>query len=426
MATGPLSGVRILEFSQIVSLPFGGAVLSDMGAEVIKVEAMTGDPHRNLGAVVPGEGKRFQSLNRGKRSIAIDLRTEQGQATIHRLVRDVDVVTCNYRIGVPERLGIDYETLRQHNPSLIYCEVTGFGNAGPMADRGGTDIVASAYSGLMAGDRKVTEQGLPANITAISLADYVCGFSVAVGVSSALYHRAQTGEGQKIESSLLASALAVQDTQIMRDPVSDAVQRDPMMEAVNEARARRAPYTELLEVYRGRAGAPISAFYAFWRSYYTKDGIVVLGALTPPGREGARKVLGLEPDGSDQPGFDARDPANVAKAEALITYVEEQMLTRTTAEWVLAFGDAGVPVAPLNLPEDMADDPQVEAMGLITEIEHTTGTQRVAGPIVKMSVTPPAVQGPSPALGEGTDELLRNAGFDESEIATLRELGVIG
>ena len=248
MATGPLSGIRILEFSQIVSLPFGGAVLSDMGAEVIKVEAVTGDPHRNLGAVVPGEGKRFQSLNRGKRSIAVDLQTEEGQATIHRLVRDVDVVTCNYRFGVPQRLGIDYETLKQHNPALIYCEVTGFGNAGPMADRGGTDIVASAYSGLMAGDRKVTPEGLPANITAISLADYVCGFSVAVGVSSALYHRAQTGEGQKIESSLLASALAVQDTQIMRDPVSDAVQRDPMMEAVNEARERTAPYTEILDV----------------------------------------------------------------------------------------------------------------------------------------------------------------------------------
>jgi len=211
----------------------------------------------------------------------------------------------------------------------------------------------------------------------------------------------------------------------MRDPVSDAVQRDPMMEAVNEARERTAPYTEILDVYRGRAGAPVSAFFAFWRSYYTKDGIVVLGALTPPGRRGARKVLGLEPDGSDQPGFDARDPANIAQAEELLAYVEEQMLTRTTAEWVLAFGEAGVPVAPLNLPEDMADDPQVEAMGLMSEIEHTTGKQRVAGPVVKMSVTPPAVQGSSPALGEDTDALLRDAGFGDAEIAKLRELGVI-
>ncbi len=426
MATGPLSGVRILEFSQIVSLPFGGVVLSDMGAEVIKVEALTGDPHRNLGAVVPGESKRFQSLNRGKSSIAVDLRSEQGRATIHRLVQGVDVVTCNYRYGVAERLGIDYETLREHNPALIYCEVTGFGNAGPMRDRGGTDIVASAYSGLMAGDRKVDEQGLPANITAISLADYVCGFSVAVGVSSALYHRAQTGEGQKIESSLLASALAVQDTQIMRDPVHDAVQRDPMMAVVDAARARNVPYTELLDVYRGRRGQARSAFFAFWRSYYTQDGVVVLGALTPPGRTAARAVLGIAEDGSDLPDFDASDPANVERAEALISRIEELMLARTTAEWVQAFGEAGVPVSPLNLPEDMADDPQVAAMGMMTEIEHTTGTQRVAGPIVNMSVTPPAVQGPSPALGQHTDEVLRAAGFEEGEIAALRDQGVIG
>ncbi len=425
MASGPLNGVRILEFSQIVSLPFGGAVLSDLGAEVIKVEPLSGDPHRNLGAVVPNESKRFQSLNRGKRSLAVDLRTEAGRDAIYRLLPGVDVVTCNYRFGVAERLGIDYETLKAHRPSLIYCEVTGFGNDGPMRDRGGTDIVANAYSGLMAGDRKINEDGLPANITAISLADYVCGFSVAVGICSALYHRELTGEGQKIDSSLLASALAVQDTQVMRDPVHDAVLRDPMMASVDEARARNVGYAELLDVYRGRRGAPRSAFFAFYRSYQAKDGVVVLGALTPAGRVAARKVLGITDDQSDQPGFDARDPANVESADRLISTVEELLRTRTVAQWVRDFGDAGVPVSPLNLPEDMADDPQVQAMGMMAEIEHATGTQRVPGPVVRMSATPTAVQGASPALGADTDLVLRYAGFSDEELAALHDDGVI-
>ncbi|MDP6606099.1 MAG: CoA transferase [Dehalococcoidia bacterium] len=425
MVSGPLSGVRILEFSQIVSLPFGGAVLSDLGAEVIKVEPLRGDPHRNLGAVVPNESKRFQSLNRGKRSLAVDLNTAAGREAIYRLVQEVDVVTCNYRFGVAERLGIDYETLKAHNPALIYCEVTGFGNEGPMRNNGGTDIVANAYSGLMAGDRKINEDGLPANITATSLADYVCGFSAAVGVCSALYHRQRTGEGQKIDASLLGSALAVQDTQIMRDPVSDAVMRDPMMAAIDEARARNVSYTELLDVYRGRRGVPRSAFFAFYRAYETKDGIVVLGALTPAGRVAARKVLDLGEDGSDLPDFDARDPANIEAADCLITSVEELMRTRTVTEWVKDFGEAGVPVAPLNLPEDMADDPQVLAMGMMTEIEHTTGKQRVPGPVVRMSVTPTAVQGASPALGVDTELVLRYAGFSDEELSALRDEGAI-
>ena len=230
MASGALHGVRILEFSQIVSLPFGGCILSDLCADVIKVEPLTGDPHRNRGAVVPQQGKRFLSLNRGKRSLALDLGRAEGRELIYRLMPQIDVATSNYRHGVAERLGIDYETLKRYRADLVFCEVTGFGSRGAMSERAGTDIVANAYSGLMAGDRKVDDEGVPANITALSLADYAAGFSAAVGVCAALHHRALTGEGQRVETSLLAAALAIQDTAVMREPVHDAVIRDPMMD----------------------------------------------------------------------------------------------------------------------------------------------------------------------------------------------------
>ena len=426
MASGALHGVRIFEFSQIVSLPFGGCILSDLCADVIKVEPLTGDPHRNRGAVVPQQGKRFLSLNRGKRSLALDLGRAEGRELIYRLMPQIDVATSNYRHGVAERLGIDYETLKRYRADLVFCEVTGFGNRGAMSERAGTDIVANAYSGLMAGDRKVDDEGVPANITALSLADYAAGFSAAVGVCAALHHRALTGEGQRVETSLLAAALAIQDTAVMREPVHDAVIRDPMMEQIGEARSRGASYPELLGLYdRGRRAGG-SAFRGYYRSYQAKDGIVVLGALTPAGRNGARRVLGITDDGSDAPDFDARDPGNVERAAELIAEITERMRTRTVAEWIEAFAAEGVPVAPLNLPEDMADDPQVQAMGMMLELEHpVTAKQSVAGPIVSMSATPTSIDRASPGLGDDTDEVLRLAGLAPAEIAQAREAGVI-
>ena len=426
MASGPLDGIRILEFSQIVALPFGGCIMSDLGADVIKVEALTGDPHRNLGAVIPKEGKRFHSLNRGKRSLAVDLQQPAGRELIYRLMPQIDVVTINFRHGVARRLGIDYEVLKAYSAGLIYCEMTGFGNRGPMAERAGTDIVASAYSGLMVGDQKIDDDGLPLNVTALSLADYCAGFSAAIGVSSALYHRALTGEGQKIETSLLAGALAVQDTVVMREPVHDASNRDPMMEQVEQARARGAPYSEILRLREGARFGARSPFRGYWRAYDTKDGTIVLGALTPAGRSGARRVLGITDDPSDDADFDATDPRNIELAEALQARIVEQMRTRTADDWADTFAVEGVPVSPVHLPEEMADDPQVQAMGMMSEIEHPlTGRQLVPGPVVGMSATPPEVQRASPALGADTDDVLAMAGLDASEIEVAREAGLV-
>ena len=423
---GPLDGVRVLEFSQIVALPFNGAVMSDLGAEIIKVEPLAGDPHRNRGTVMPNEGKRFQSLNRGKQSVAVDLRDPRGLAFIHKLVPTVDVVTINYRPGVSKRLGIDYETLREMHPGLIYCEITGFGNRGPMGDRGGTDIVANGYSGLMMADQKIDIHGQPANISAISLADYCAGFSATVGITSALYHRVITGKGQKLETSLLQAALAVQDTVVMREPVHDATLRDPMVAEINELRENGSEYQDVMAAYvRGRGATRVAA-RAYYSTYQVKDGSMVLGALTPANRLAARTVLGIDHDPSDEPDFDESQQESMDLATALHDEMRATLRTRTLADWLDAFTRAGVPVAPVNMPEEMSDDPQVEAMGFMRDLEHPLfGPQRLAGPVVSMSETPTDIRGVSPALGADTESVMLSAGMSPDDIDTLRQEGVI-
>jgi crotonobetainyl-CoA:carnitine CoA-transferase CaiB-like acyl-CoA transferase len=423
---GPLDGIRVLEFSLIVAMPFNGILLSDFGADVIKVEPLTGDPYRDAGAVVPGEGKRFQSLNRGKRSLAVDLATEGGRQLLYRILPQIDVVTINYRPGVAERLGIDYETLSAIHPGLIYGNLTGFGPRGPMAGAGATDIAATAYAGLVAGDGKLGPHGEPQGLTP-AIADYTTGTAIGMAICAALLHRERTGEGQLIEGSLLQSALAIQDVYVMRQPVTDASMRDPMMDDVEQLRAEGAPYADQLarrQLYRNSGAAPPRLYY---RSYVARDGAIVLGCLTRATRDGARGVLDMQHDNSDEPEFDSTDPETRRQTEVWIDEIEAKVRLEPVAHWLQRFRDVGVPVAPVQFAEELADDPQVEAMGIMIDLDHeVTGPQRVVGPIVSMSKTPTAARRAAPALGSHTTELLAELGLTLDEITAFRANNIIG
>ena len=264
---------------------------------------------------MPNEGKLFQNFNRGKRSLVVDLHRAEGRALIQRLVPQVDVVVVNYRLGVAQRLGIDYETLRAIRPDLIYVESTGFGTRGPMAAKPASDIVAQAYSGLMAGEGKVAEGGEPLPLKAGAWADYFTGVATAMGVTSALYHRERTGEGQKISGSLLRSAMFAQSQIVMREPVSDSAVRDVVMAKVDEARARGADYREVIAIRM--AGRDLGTQFAlYYNGYQAKDGGLILGALTKANRDAMRGVLGLDGERCDDPGYDALDPVNLAEGTA--------------------------------------------------------------------------------------------------------------
>ena len=423
-ARGALAGVRVLEFSQIVAGPFAGLALSDLGADVVKVEPLEGEARRNSGAVVPNEGKYFQSLNRGKRSLTVDLGRPEGQSLIHRIVPAFDVVLINYRAGVAARLNIDYPTLSKLNPGLIYANITGFGETGPYATRGGSDIVAQAYSGILAAEAKTDDHGAPAPIISTTLIDRTSGLAAAMGICAALYHRAMTGEGQELQLSLLQTGLELLSHQVMREPVHDATLRDPLLAELQATRASGAHYDELAAI-RKRQGPRFASHRLYYGGYHTGEGALVLGALTQQNRDAVRAILAMS-DPTDSPDFDAADAVNCERIDHWRAEIQERLLAKPAQEWVEIFLQAGVPASVVNFPEEMADDPQVVATGMMADLVHpVTGPQRVVGPLVRMSRTPSAATRSAPPLGHHTREILGEAGLATSEIDSLVEAGIV-
>ncbi len=422
--TGPLAGVRMLEFSQIIAGPVAGVYLSDLGVDVVKVEPPRGDDRRNTMAVVPNEGKYFQSLNRGKRGLVVDLQRPEGRALIHRIIPTFDVVTINYRPGVAERLEIDYQTLSAFKPDLIYVNITGFGRGGPESNRAGSDIVAQAYSGLMATEGKTEEGGAPKFIQSAPYADRASAIVVAMGVSSALYHRAKTGEGQELEVSLLQTALDLLSRHVMQEPVHDATLRDPMVDQIHALQHEGRPYSEALEV-RTDHFTRYATQRLYYRGYHTKEGAVVLGSLTRANRAAVRRVLGID-DPTDDPDFDAAHPGWPDQFAVWQQRVQTRMYEETADEWVRRFDEVGVPASVVHFAEEMGNDPQVEAMEMMSDLVHpVTGPQRVVGPVVRMSKSPPLAQRHAPVFGADSAEVLREAGIEDEEIATLLANGTI-
>jgi len=421
---GPLAGIRVLEFSQIVAGPFAGIALSDFGADVVKVEPPEGENRRNSGAVVPNEGKYFQSLNRGKRSLTVDLGKPAGQALIRRIVPAFDVVLLNYRAGVAERLGIDYAALSKIRPGLIYANITGFGETGPYVQRAGSDIIAQAYSGIMASEGKVDEYGAPATITSSTYLDRTTGLAAVMGICAALYHRARTGEGQEIHVSLLHTALELQSDRVMREPVHDSVGRDPLIAEIHAKRDAGAPYDEIAAIRKSQ-GPRFASHRLYYGGYHTKKGAIVLGAITHRTRNTIRSILDFR-DPTDDPDFNAADPENRQRIEEWRAEIQSRLLEREAEDWVAVFLEAGVPASVVNQPEDMADDPQVIAAGMMVPMEHpVTGPQTVVGPMVRMSLTPTAAQRSSPPLAAHTREVLLECGLSAAEVEELVRDGVV-
>ena len=426
---GALDGVKVLEVTQIIAGPMCGVMLSDLGAEVIKIESAAGDGMRLLGQFVPGESKGFHVFNRGKRGIVLDLQQAEGQAIVHRLIAQMDVFLINARPGVPERLGVDYETLRRHNPSLIYLENTAYGPTGPSAHRAGADIIAQAYSGLMAGDEKFDAHGSPDLITATTPADFAAAFSSTIAVCAALFHRERTGEGQKIDTSLLASALMLQNAFSSRLPASDAILLDPMLEGLQAVRERGGSYRELIGARGGIRALVGGAFLLYYGGYQTSDGAIMLGCVTPANRNQVRGALSVsvEDDPTDAGDFNPLADGSreiVARARAVIS---ERFRSGTTDYWIAQLDAVGAPAAQVNLPEEMIDDPQVRALEIMIDLEHRlTGPETMVGAPFTMSATPPAPQGASPPLDADTNAVLAEYGYDEDEIASLRASGAAG
>ena len=420
---GPLAGVRVLEFSQIIAGPFGCQNLADMGAEVIKVEPPEGEAWRQFSQFMPGESKWFQSLNRGKRSLVLALREAEAQEIVHRLIPEIDVVVINYRPDVAARLGLDYETLRAIRADLIYVDNTAFGRQGPWAQRPGYDIVAQAVSGLMALDGKLDDNGTAPSPISSPVADYGTGIVIAMGVCAALFHRAQTGEGQMVETTLLNTALAMQGSSVMQLPAADAIPEAKMAQ-VNALRESGASYAEIQEAYKDRGAQ--GALNIYYRCYETRDGAVAIGALSASLWAKVRAALGTEFLGFADPELDPTDPGQFAAAVESVREIEAGVREHSTEYWLQRFDDHGVPSGPINFAEELAVEPQVVANEMVVDLDHDlAGWQRQVGPLMKMSGTPTAPQGSSPPLGRDTDEIVGSAGYTAEELADLRGRGIV-
>ncbi|MCP4037607.1 MAG: CoA transferase [bacterium] len=420
---GLLSGVRVLEFSLIFSAPYAGVQLSDLGAEVIKVEPPGGEPFRYMGTPVPGYAKSFQWANRGKQSLVVDLKKPESAEVVRRLLANTDVVLINYRPGVAKQLGLDYETLSAIKPDLIYADINGFGTEGPLAELPASDIVAQAYGGAVALDAKLDELGAPVG-PALPVGDLPSGIAAAMGISAALYRRQRTGEGQRLSVSLLRTVMQMGFIHTMVEPVNDEVLRDFIVKEIERRRAAGSSYAELISVRSelGFRGSPMSLYFSGYRA---KDGGLVLGALTPANRDAFRSVLGIDDDPSDQPGFDGSDPDNQNKIEALRDRIRNILMEKTVEEWTQLFVEAGAPGAPVILPEDLPQHPQagLQFMELESEI---TGPQQQVRPLIELPAKPDPPRSAAPVIGGHSERVLREVGgYEDVEINALREAGVV-
>ena len=418
---GPLQGVKVVEFTEIIAGPLAGMLLADMGADVTKVEAPWGDPWRLTQSFSPNESRNFLAYNRGKRSLTLDLTSPTASQILSRLIPEADVVLVNYRPDVALKLGVDYEALRALNPNLIYCENTTFGRSGPDAERPGYDIIIQAMSGLMAAEGKIFE-GSPQHIWSSPLVDTAAGLCLAWCVCGALYSREHTGRGQMIETTLLGTALMLLGSRVVQVESLDRESRNDTVEALSAMREAGIPFHEMVEIHQEEHPATSGTIY--YRTYQTRNGAIAVGCLSDPLRRRLLDALNLR-DIRFETDYDSDSPAALAFNAELIRQAEKIFGEKTSEVWLELLENRGIPAGPVRFVEELFDDPQVAANHLVVDLEHAeAGKIKMAGLLANFSDTPLEASTP-PALGQHSDVILGELGFTAQQIEAWREGGVI-
>ena len=422
---GPLEGVRVLEFATILAVPSCGVHLSDMGAEVIKVEPPSGDPHRGAQPIIPGEGKGFVAMNRGKRGVCVDMTRPEAREVIQRLVRDVDVVLVSLKPSDLPRFGLTYEELREVNPQLIYLEHQPFGEMGPYGGEGGYDVVVQGMSGTAT---MMARSNGPAPATVVpAIADMTTGVASALAVVAALRHRDRTGEGQRVRSSLLMSSILLAGNRTFWFGANDPDRFEAFARDLEAARKRGADFEEQRELYLNTfvPGATLGA-NTYFRYYRTSDGTISVGSTSPTINARIRRVLDLE-DPRTEPDFDITDPADRRRLRDSVEACEARLTERTSAKWIATFLADGIPSGPVNWAPESFEEPQIVENRFYAELDHDLlGPHKTFGPIVQMDASPLRTHGSSPPLDRDTQAVLEQAGYTTEELAALRAAGVIG
>ena len=385
---GPLNGIRVLDFTSFIAGSYGAMLLGDMGADVLKIESPGGDNARHWGPFIEGESRMFQAWNRNKRGISVDLKTEQGRQVVYDLARTADVAMENFRPGVAARLGIDYDALSRLNPGLVYASSSAFGGSGPYAQRPGYDPVLQSMAG--AAHMQQLMNGVAA-ICPVAVSDYMAAVLTVCSINAALLHRERTGEGQRIETSLLQAIMSAQ-AQSYLQPLEAEITGPPGI----------FPY----------------------RMFAAADGPIFIAAGTDKFWRLFCEAIGRD-DLARDPRYET-NPQRVSNAAALSDEIDPIVARRPARELEAELIAVGVPCAAVRSAEEFFDDPQVEAMAMSQVVRHPQlGNLRMAGVPWHFSQTPGTIRRPAPRLGEHTGEVLAELGYGAERIAGLEASGAV-
>jgi formyl-CoA transferase len=373
-----LGGIRILDLSRVLAGPFCTQLLGDLGAEVIKIEQPgKGDDTRHWGPPwFHGESAYYLSCNRNKKSVTINLQAEAGRDLIRQMARHCDVLVENFKVGTMQKWGLDYAALRELNPRLIYCAITGYGQTGPLASRPGYDFIIQAQGGIMSLTGEA--EGEPSKV-GVAIADIVTGLYAHSAILAALFHRERTGEGQFIDIALLDAQVSWLANVAMNYLISGELPK-----RYGNAHPNVVPY----------------------QTFATADGHLALGVGNDGQFQRLCEQLGLPELGRD-PRFQT-NTSRVQNRDVLIAQLQKVFLQRTAVEWVEQLTAAGIPAGPINNVAQILADPQIAAREMVVEIAHASGAPlKLLGLVPKFSATPARVQSPPPLLGQHTEEVLR-------------------
>ncbi|MBD1380926.1 CaiB/BaiF CoA transferase family protein [Metabacillus arenae] len=393
---GPLKGVKVLDASQIMAGPYCTMVLADLGAEVIKIEKVNGgDDSRQMGPYVNGESTCFFQINRNKKSVALNLKTEEGKKIFNELAKEADIMVENYRPGVTKSLGIDYESMNQLNEGMIYCSISGFGQTGPYSHKGGFDLVAQGMTGLMSMTGLPGERPLKSGV---AVYDIGAGITAAYAILAAYIHKLKTGKGQQVDISLAECGL-------------------PWFTWEAAAYFANGTIPEP-SGWRHRVSAPYQAIQ-------TKDSYMMVGCANQ--RTWERFCL----DVLNKPEWlkDGRYITNSLRhenVEVLEREIEEMTTKMDSSYWINKCEQAGVPAGPINNFAEAVSNEHYLEREMIMELEHSLlGKMKVIGSPTKFSETKVNIETPAPLLGEHTEEVLSKLGYSKDDIQTYREKGIV-
>jgi crotonobetainyl-CoA:carnitine CoA-transferase CaiB-like acyl-CoA transferase len=391
----PLQGLKVLDLSKVLAGPLCGQHLGELGAEVIKVEPTgSGDDTRSWLPQRAGQSATFLSVNHNKRSVAVDLKSEQGRAIVHRLAAQVDIVLQGFGGGTAARLGVDHGTLSSINPRLIYCEISGYGRTGPLGNEPGYDVMLQAFSGMIS---TIGQPGGPPTRVSFSPVDLGTGMNAVAGVLAAVIERQRTGKGVYVEVSLLDTAMSF---------MGYMAQNYWMTGEVPQPMGTGHP-----------AMCPYQAFMA-------KDGYMMLGVGNDSQWKRFTEVAGLR-ELRDDPRF-ATNGARVSNFQATVEVVAKKMAGRTVEEWMAALSKVGVPCAPINTLDTALDHPQVAERKLVVSSPHPAlGEVRNMAMPVRFGNEPRRARRAPPLLGEHTREILSEIGFGDDEIQSMLQAGSV-